>query len=500
MALDQKWFDDMEKKIPHGKVRTRFAPSPTGYMHVGGLRTALYDYLIAKKAGGTFILRIEDTDQGRFVEGATEIIIRTMKGVGLDYDEGPGIGGPVGPYVQTERKALYRPYAELLCEKGAAYYCFCKHVEHDERDHEELGVVAEAEDPCRSLLHEESRRRVEAGESHVIRMKTPRTGTTSFHDEIFGEITVENKTLDDMVLLKSDNLPTYNFANVVDDHLMGITHVVRGTEYLPSAPKYNILYDAFGWEKPGYVTVSLIMRDAQHKLSKRRGDPTYEDLLAEGYLPEAVLNYVALLGWSPGGEREYFTLPELVDAFDISGISKSPAIFDKEKLTYFNSEYIRALPPERFAALAEPYIKEAVKNPALDAAEIAALLQQRCEKLTDIPEKVDFFDKLPEYETALYVHKKSKTDEAVSLEMLKTVRPVLAALEPWSLEAIHDTLMGLAEKLELKNATLLWPLRIAVAGKAVTPGGAVEICHILGREETLRRIDAGTRILSGGKL
>ena len=494
---DQKWFDELEAKIPKGKIRTRFAPSPTGYMHVGGLRTALYDYLIAKKAGGTFILRIEDTDTGRFVEGATEIIIRTLTGVGLVFDEGPGVGGPVGPYTQTERKPLYSPYAELLCQKGAAYYCFCGHIAHDERDHEDLGVVAEAEDPCRALPFEEAQRRVAAGESHVIRLKTPRTGTTTYSDLIFGDIVVENKTLDDMVLLKSDGLPTYNFANIVDDHLMGITHVVRGTEYLPSAPKYNIVYDALGWEKPSYVTVSLIMRDAQHKLSKRRGDPTYEDLLTEGYLPAAVLNYVALLGWSPGGEREIFTLPELVEAFDISGISKSPAIFDKEKLTHFNAEYIRALSPEAFSALAEPYIRTAVSAPGIDTAAIAALLQPRCEKLADIPPVIDFFEALPEYGTELYVHKKSKTDEAISLEMLKTVRPILASLEPWTLEAIHGALMGLAEKLEVKNATLLWPLRIAAAGKAVTPGGAVEICHILGREETLRRVDIGMRKLGG---
>lgn len=498
MEIDKTWFDDMEAKIPKGNVRTRFAPSPTGYMHVGGLRTALYAYLISKKAGGTFILRIEDTDQSRFVGDATDIIIRTLKGVGLDYDEGPDIGGPVEPYIQTQRKPLYRPYAELLCEKGAAYYCFCQHVEHDERDHEELGVVAEAEDPCRNLTYEESKRRADSGDSHVIRLKTPRTGTTSFHDEIFGIITVENKTLDDMVLMKSDNLPTYNFANVIDDHLMGITHVVRGTEYLPSAPKYNILYDAFGWEKPNYVTVSLIMRDAQHKLSKRRGDPTYEDLLTEGYLPEAVLNYVALLGWSPGGERELFTLPELVETFDIKGISKSPAIFDKEKLTYFNSEYIRTLPPGRFAALAEPYIRQAVKNLALDAGEIAELLQPRCEKLKDIPEKIDFFDTLPEYDTELYVHKKSKTDKAISLRMLNAVLPVLKSLPEWTQETIHDALIGLAEKLETKNATLMWPLRIAAAGKAVTPGGAVEICRILGREESLLRIETGIKKLKEG--
>ncbi|NLA87018.1 MAG: glutamate--tRNA ligase [Clostridiales bacterium] len=500
MAIDKTWFDNMEAKIPKGKVRTRFAPSPTGYMHVGGLRTALYAYLIAKKAEGTFILRIEDTDQSRFVEDATEIIIRTLKGVGLDYDEGPDNGGPVGPYTQSERKPFYRPYAELICEKGAAYYCFCKHIEHDERDHEELGVVSGAADPCRDLPYAESKHRAEAGEAHVIRMKTPRDGTTTFSDQIFGDITVENKTLDDMVLLKSDNLPTYNFANVIDDHLMGITHVVRGTEYLPSAPKYNILYDAFGWEKPEYTTVSLIMRDAQHKLSKRHGDPSYEDLLAQGYISDAIVNYVALLGWSPGGEREIFTLGELSDIFDIKGISKSPAIFDIEKLTYFNAEYIRAMEPAEFAALAEPYIRKSVKNPAIEAGEIAALLQPRCEKLTDIPEKIDFFDQLPQYDTALYVHKKSKTDETISLKMLEAALPVLKSLASWTQEAIHGALISLAEKLETKNATLMWPLRIAAAGKAVTPGGAVEICHIMGREETIRRIETGIGKLKGEKI
>jgi glutamyl-tRNA synthetase len=500
MAMDKTWFDTMEAKIPKGKVRTRFAPSPTGYMHVGGLRTALYTYLIAKKAGGTFILRIEDTDQNRFVEGATDIIIRTLKGVGLDYDEGPDNEGPAAPYTQSERKPLYRPYAELLCEKGAAYYCFCRHIEHDERDHEALGLVSAEADPCRSLPYTEAKRRADAGETHVIRMKTPREGTTTFSDLIFGDITVENKTLDDMVLLKSDNLPTYNFANVVDDHLMGITHVVRGSEYLSSAPKYNLLYLALGWDIPAYVTVSPIMRDAQHKLSKRHGDPSYEDLLKQGYVSEAVINYVALLGWSPGGEREIFTLGELSEIFDIKGISKSPAIFDLEKLTYFNAEYIRAMAPSAFTVLAEPYIHQSVKNPSINTGEIAAILQPRCEKLTEIPEKIDFFDKLPVYETELYVHKKSKTDETVSLQMLEAVLPVLKALPDWTQETIHDALIGLAEKLETKNATLMWPLRIAAAGKAVTPGGAVEICHILGREETLARIGAGIRKLKGGEI
>lgn len=381
--MDGSCLDLMEARIPRGEVRTRFAPSPTGYMHVGGLRTALYTYLIAKKMGGKFILRIEDTDSARFVEGAVDVIIRTLKSVGLDYDEGPDIGGPCAPYTQSERKPLYRPYAELLCRTGAAYYCFCGHIAHEERGHEMLGVVSAVQDPCRDLPYSESKQRADSGESHVIRMKTPRSGSTSFHDEIYGDITVENSTLDDMVLLKSDNLPTYNFANVIDDHLMGITHVVRGSEYLASAPKYNLLYKAFGWDIPVYITVSPIMRDAHNKFSKRHGDPTYEDLLAEGYLKEAVINYIALLGWSPGGEREKFSLAELTEAFDFRDISKSPAIFDAVKLTHFNAEYIRALKPEEFLEAARDSIVETVGS-GMDIGLIAALLHQRCEKLTDI--------------------------------------------------------------------------------------------------------------------
>ena len=491
------WFDEMEAKIPLGGVRTRFAPSPTGFMHVGGLRTALYAYLIAKKDGGTFILRIEDTDTARFVEGATEIIIETLKGAGLNYDEGPDVGGPVPPYTQSERKAIYLPYAELLCEKGAAYYCFC---EPKSQDQEELAQHHEIEtDPCRELSYEDSKRRADGGALFVVRMKAPREGSTTVADMVFGDVTTQNKTLDDMVLLKRDGLPTYNFANVVDDHLMGITHVVRASEYISSAPKYNLLYQAFGWQIPVYITVSNIMRDSQHKLSKRYGDPTYDDLLKQGYLAGAVLNYVALLGWSPGGEREIFTLKEMLDVFEISGISKSPAIFDIEKLNYFNSEYIRALSPEQFAQIAGPYIRQAVKNENLSADEIAHILQARCEKLSDIPEKIDFFDAVPDYSTELYINKKSKTDEAISLEMLRAARIELEGIRDWTTESVHDTLIALAERLGVKNATLMWPLRIAVSGKAVTPGGAVEICHILGRDGTIKRVDAAMRKLKGAE-
>ena len=487
---DMKWFEEQEARIPRGEVRTRFAPSPTGYMHVGNLRTALYTWLIARHNGGKFILRIEDTDQGRYVDGAVEVIYRTLNECGLDHDEGPDVGGPVGPYIQTERRGLYKEYAELLIEKGCAYRCFCEKTEDEGEGFEK------AADPCRGMSRAESDARAANGEPFVIRQKIPEDGSTTFHDEIFGDITVENKTLDDQVLIKRDGLPTYNFANVVDDHLMGITHVVRGSEYLSSSPKYNLLYESFGWPVPAYVHCSPVMRDAHNKMSKRHGDPSYEDLIAQGYLTAAVVNYVALLGWSPGGEREIYSLPELAEIFDIKGISKSPAIFDIEKLKYFNSEYIRAMSPEAFAKAAEPFIRQAVKNPALDAAAIAALLQQRTEVLTDIPEKLDFFDALPDYDTALYVHKKSKTDEAGSLETLNKMLPVFEAIEDWNDESILAAMTGMAEACGCKNAKIMWPVRIAVAGKAVTPGGAVEICRILGKDETLRRIRVGIEKLS----
>lgn len=495
MAVDMEFFDQMEARIPKGKVRTRFAPSPTGYMHVGNLRTALYTWLIARSQGGTFILRIEDTDQGRLVAGATDVIYKTLAECGLDHDEGPDIGGPVGPYIQTERRGLYGKYAELLMKKGAAYRCFCGRQESEEAD----AGIHRYDGRCSRLTQEEINANLAAGKPFVIRQKIPREGTTTFHDVTFGDITVNNEDLDDQILIKSDGLPTYNFANVVDDHLMGITHVVRGSEYLSSAPKYNLLYQAFGWEIPTYVHCAPVMRDAHHKMSKRNGDPSYEDLVAQGYLTPAILNYVALLGWAPKGdlaEQEIFSLPELVNAFDIRGISKSPAIFDIAKLDYFNATYLRALDRVEFAKAAEPYIRQAVKNPAIDAAEIAGLLQARCEKLTEIPEKVDFFDALPKYEAAFYTNKKSKTDAVISLEMLEKVMPVLESVSAWTPENLHDALIGLAEKLGVKNATLMWPVRIAVSGKLVTPGGAVELCHILGKEETLRRLRIGIALLN----
>ena len=482
---DMKWFEDMEKRIPTGEVRTRFAPSPTGYMHVGNLRTALYTYLIARHNKGKFILRIEDTDQGRLVEGAVDVIYRTMEQCHLEHDEGPDVGGPVGPYVQTERRGLYKEYAELLMERGHAYRCFCEKTASEE----DTGEFDRGDDPCRCMSREESDRLAAEGRPYVIRQLIPHEGTTTFHDETFGDITVENASLDDQVLLKRDGLPTYNFANVVDDHLMGITHVVRGSEYLSSAPKYNLLYEGFGWDIPKYVHCSPVMRDAHNKMSKRHGDPSYEDLIAQGYLTDAVINYVTLLGWSPRGEQEIFSMDELIDIFDLAGISKSPAIFDIDKLRYFNSEYIRAMSPEAFAKAAEPYIRQSVKNPAYDAAAIAALLQQRTEVLTDIPEKVDFFDELPEYDTELFVHKKSKSDKDSSRDVLEKIVPIFEALPAWDDEHIMGAMVGLAEAMEAKNAKVMWPVRIAAAGKAVTPGGAVEICRILGKDETLRRLN-----------
>ncbi len=489
---DMTWFEANEKKIPVGEVRTRFAPSPTGYMHVGNLRTALYTYLIARHAGGKFILRIEDTDRGRLIEGATDVIYRTMEECHLEHDEGPDVGGPVAPYIQSERMAMYKEYADLLVEKGCAYRCFCEKAESEE----DSGEFNRADDPCRSLSKEESDVRAAAGEPYVIRQRIPHEGTTTFHDEIFGDITVENKTLDDQVLIKRDGMPTYNFANVVDDHLMGITHVVRGSEYLSSAPKYNLLYEGFGWNIPKYVHCSPVMRDAHNKMSKRHGDPSYEDLIAQGYLTNAVINYVALLGWSPGGEREIYSLDELKEIFDLKGISKSPAIFDIEKLKYFNAEYIRAMSAEDFAKVAEPFIRQAVKNPAIDPSAIAALLQQRTEVLTDIAPKLDFFDELPEYDAELFVHQKSKSTLESAKTVLEQIVPMFAEITEWKDEEILSAMTKLTETMGVKKSVVMWPVRIGAAGKAVTPGGAVEICRILGKDETLRRLGVALKKLA----
>lgn len=483
--------------LDKNEVRTRFAPSPTGYMHVGNLRTALYAYLITKSKGGKFILRIEDTDQERYVEGAVDIIYKTLKDTGLNWDEGPDVGGPVGPYIQSERRDIYLKYAKELVERGGAYYCFCTKERLDEmrRIHEASGMANKYDGHCRRLSKEEVEEKLAAGIPYVIRQKIPESGETTFHDEVFGDITAPNDTLDDNVLLKTDGLPTYNFANVIDDHLMGITHVIRGIEYLSSAPKYNLLYEAFGWDIPVYIHCPPVMKDATQKLSKRNGDASYQDLVAKGYLKEAVLNYIALLGWAPGGEREIYLLDDMVKAFDISGISKSPAIFDNSKLDWINGEYIRALSLEEFHEKALPWIKKGVKSET-DTKLIAEVLQPRCVKLSDIPEQLDFIDELPEYSTDLYISKKMKTKLDNSLEALKAAKPVLEALTEWTRENVHEALFGLVAQMGVKNGIVLWPVRVAVSGKQFTPGGAVEICIMLGKEESLRRIEKGIELLS----
>ena len=474
-------------------VRTRFAPSPTGYMHVGNLRTALYAYLTAKSMGGKMILRIEDTDQERQVEGAVDIIYNTMRDTGLLWDEGPDIGGPVGPYVQSERMGIYKEYALKLVELGAAYYCFCdkERLEEVRELQKASGIAPQYDRHCRNLTPEEVQAKLDAGEPYVIRQKVPLEGTTTFDDVVYGSITVENSTLDDQILLKADGFPTYNFANVVDDHLMGITHVIRGSEYLSSTPKYNLLYEAFGWEIPIYMHCPPVMKDATHKLSKRNGDASYQDLVAQGYLKEAILNYILLLGWSPKSEKEVFSLPEMIEAFDIHGISKSPAIFDTVKLRFLNGEYIRALTPEQFHDMALPWIRKGVKREDVDTKLIASLLQPRCEVLGDIPEQLDFIDELPDYSTDLYVSKKMKTNEETSLEILRQILPVMEAMDDFSDEAVHTAMFDLIAKLGVKNGYLLWPLRIALSGKQFTPGGGVEIAAILGKEESLKRLKKG---------
>ena len=473
------------------KVRTRFAPSPTGYMHVGNLRTALYAYLKARSADGTFILRIEDTDQERYVEGAVDIIYNTLKETGLTWDEGPDIGGPVGPYVQSERMSMFKGYAEQLVKEGKAYYCFC---DKDRLDEMRLVQKASGQAPhydghCRNLSAQEIADKIAAGVPYVIRQKVPQEGTTSFEDVVYGHIEVDNSTLDDQILLKTDGMPTYNFANVVDDHLMGITHVIRGSEYLSSTPKYNLLYQDFGWELPVYIHCPPVMKDAQNKLSKRNGDASFEDLVAKGYLKEAVLNYILLLGWSPKGEQEIFSLQEMIDAFDEKGISKSPAIFDPQKLRYINSEYIRALSPEAFYEKAKPYIDSVVKTEC-DRALLCSVLQQRCEVLSDIPEQIDFIDAMPEYDNELYTSKKMKTNAETSKEALTAMLPVLEEISEadFTKDAIHTALFALIEKMGVKNGYMLWPLRVAVSGKQFTPGGGIELAAVIGKAKTIERV------------
>ncbi len=483
---------------PAKKVRTRFAPSPTGYMHVGNLRTALYAYLTAKRSDGEFVLRIEDTDQERQVEGAVDIIYNTLRETGLLWDEGPDVGGPYGPYVQSERKPIYRQYADQLVDMGKAYYCFCSKERLAELNAVQTasGQITGYDGHCRNIPPEEAKARVAAGESHVVRQRIPETGIAAFEDINFGRIEVDVKELDDQVLLKADGLPTYNFAVVVDDHLMDMTYVIRGTEYLSSAPKYNLLYDSFGWKVPLYMHCPPVMRDATHKLSKRHGDASYEDLIAMGFLKEAVVNYIALLGWSPGGEREIFSLEEMKALFDPHHITRSPSIFDMQKLRFINGHYIRNLTPEQFYEAAKPFIDKGVKSETADKRELAAVLQLRCEAMGDIPAEVDFVDAVPEYDSAMYENKKMKTTKESSLEMLQTILPVLEGIENFQHDHIHTALFGLIEKLGVKNGYLLWPLRTALSGKQFTPGGGVELAAVLGKEESIKRVKAGIEKLA----
>lgn len=479
------------------KVRTRFAPSPTGRMHVGNLRTALYAYLIAKHEGGDFLLRIEDTDQERYVEGAVDIIYRTLEKAGLIHDEGPDKEGGVGPYVQSERQAsgIYLEYAKKLIEKGEAYYCFCDKERLESLKTEVAGKEIVVYDKhCLSLSKEEVEAKLAAGVPYVIRQNNPTTGTTSFHDDIYGEITVDNAELDDMILIKSDGYPTYNFANVVDDHLMGITHVVRGNEYLSSSPKYNRLYEAFGWEVPVYVHCPLITDEEHKKLSKRCGHSSFEDLLEQGFLPEAIINFVALLGWSPEEDREIYSLEELVKVFDYHHISKAPSVFDYTKLKWMNGEYIKAMDFDAFYEMALPYLKQAITK-ELDLRKIAEMVKTRIEIFPDIPALVDFFEELPEYDTAMYAHKKMKTTPETSLEVLRELLPVLEVQEDYSNDALYSLLLKFVEEKGCKNGYVLWPVRTAVSGKQMTPCGATEMMEILGKEESLKRIRKAIELL-----
>ncbi|MBQ1517029.1 MAG: glutamate--tRNA ligase [Clostridia bacterium] len=482
------------------KVRTRYAPSPTGFMHVGNLRTALYEYLIAKSQDGTFVLRIEDTDQERYVEGAVDVIYNTLRTAGLKHDEGPDIGGEYGPYVQSERKDMYRPFAERLIEEGKAYRCFCSKERLEALRETEEYAQGGYDRHCRDLPEEEIQKLLAEGVPYVIRQKMPIEGETTFTDAVYGEITAPNSELQDQILIKTDGYPTYNFANVIDDHTMGITHVVRGCEYLSSTPKYNLLYDSFGWEIPTYVHLPLIMgKDADDKiskLSKRHGSTGFEDLIQEGYLPEAIINYIALLGWCPKDNQELFTLKELEKVFSIDGISKSPAVFDYNKLEWFNGEYIKAMTPEQFEQTAKPYILQAIGDKPLDTLKLASILQQRTTKLTQIPDTIGFFAELPQYTKDMFVNKKSKTNLENSPVMLKAVYEELAALDDWSHDSLHDLLINLAVKLGVKNGTVMWPARIALSGKTITPGGAIEILDILGKEESLARLEKGLEMFT----
>ncbi len=473
-------------------VRTRFAPSPTGYMHLGNLRTALYTYLMARKNGGAFILRVEDTDQEREVAGGIEMIYKSLRLAGLTYDEGPDVGGPVGPYIQSQRKDLYAPYAWELVEKGAAYPCFCTKEQLDARRAaaEAKGETWKYDKHCLHIPAAEAKARVAAGEAYVIRQNVPTTGKASFDDLLYGHVEVDCDTLDDNVLIKADGLPTYNFANVIDDHLMRISHVMRGNEYLSSAPKYSLLYQAFGWEQPLYMHLTPVMKDATRKLSKRKGDPSFEDLLDMGYLTEAVINFMALLGWSPGTEQEFFTLAELEQAFDPAGLSKSPSVFDMVKLNWFNGEYIHKLPFDTYFAHAKPWLEKVLDPARFDLRRLAEMLQSRTDVFNQLPDMVSFLAEMPAYDSALYTHKKMKTDPQVALAAIDVALPVLEGLSDWSEAALHDALMAAIAASGMKNGQVLWPVRIAITGRESTPGGAIEMAYLIGKPESVARLKA----------
>ena len=479
-------------------VRTRFAPSPTGYMHVGNLRTALYTYLTAKHADGTFVLRIEDTDQGRLVEGATDVIYGTLKETGLIWDEGPDVGGEYGPYIQSQRMGTYLEYAQQLVEKGAAYYCFCSEERLKALYEEQIAAGEGAghyDRKCCGLTKEEVQAKLDAGEPYVIRQKMPREGTSCYDDIVYGHVEIDNVELEDQILIKSDGMPTYNFANVIDDHLMGITHVVRGQEYLSSTPKYNLLYQAFGWDTPSYIHCPPVMKDKHTKLSKRNGDASYQDLVASGYLSQAILNYLLLLGWGSPDDQEFFTLSEMVKVWDPSRISRSPAIFDIEKLRYINATYINNMSEEEFLELSLPWIKSVVSSD-INVELLSRNLKPRCEILSDIPDRIRFIDQMPDYELELYKNKKFKTTVETSLEALKLMLPELEALQEWNKETVSEVCLGLAAKHEVKNGWMLYPLGIALSGMKSTPGGGTDLATIMGKEKTIQRVKAAIERLS----
>lgn len=477
------------------KVRTRFAPSPTGYMHIGNLRTALYGYLYAMKEGGDFILRLEDTDSKRYVDGAVQIIYDTLKDAGIRYAEGPDVGGDFGPYIQSERGAIYRAYAEKLVELGGAYYCFCDKERIDSLKDE--NGIGRYDKHCLHLSKEEIRGKLAAGVPYVIRQNIPECGTGSYTDLVYGEVSVDFKDIEDGVLLKSDGMPTYNFANVVDDHLMGITHVIRGSEYLSSTPKYNLMYDAFGWERPAYIHLPPIMKNSHEKLSKRNGDASYQDLVDKGYVKEAIVNYIALLGWSPKSNAEKMTLRELEENFSLAGINKSPSIFDEPKLRWLSGEYIKAMTDEEFLSLSEPFLQKSKAYGKYDSLKLAHILKTRTEVMSDIPSKIDFIEEFGPFDSALYFNKKMKSDENIAREVLPDALEKLSALETFENAAIYAALCDLAAARGMKNGQVLWCVRVALTGRENTPGGASEMAEILGKERSLERISKALGFLGG---